>query len=738
MKFKIKYLNLKIFIYLLVIFFVAEALYAAEAGRTKRVVIVVADRLDIHDVIDPSLKNWQTLLNEGAIGLMNTRTLERNDPVAACATVGAGVRAIGTKEASLAVNVKSIVRGRIAGDIYTSRTGELPPPDGIVNLGTASLAEANSRTTWRAQPGALGTALHEFGFNVAVIGNSDTDEHFHREAMLMVMDKHGKVPAGDISVRNYIPDPKAPFGFAADLNFLKEKFMEFYLKNHVIVIDFGETARVDYFRTLASDDGYRLAKQKAVRELDDFLGFLLRAVDRDYTLVMVLVPTPYSRAQREEQTLTPLLLIGDDIVHGLLTSASTRRQGLVTNMDVAPTVLSYFDIPVPPFMLGAQVKTIARKQPLSYILKFYNKDAFTESHSGFIKAIIYFQLVVLVLAYLTAVRLGAMHSVWLHLMQWVILTAAGIDLAVLLVAPVDATSMNAYLIAVLAMLGVITGLVSLVPGAALRMASLAFLYFLCLAVEQLLGAPLSRESMLGYYPQIGARYYGIGNEYMGFLISAPIVFGALMLDMMKGHRLIKILVAALFGGVLLVVASPGLGANVGGLISCGFAFLWMVWTMRNGRMSLRSVLLLILVVAVLVAAFAFYDFSGSGGDASHLGRMVMRVKSEGWNEFFTLASRKIGTNLRLLMGSSWSALFAILGAVALAVYYFPIERVEKIFTHYVYFRRGFVASLVGAGVAFLANDSGIVPGATCLILPLAALFIILFAQHGREQKVHGA
>ncbi|MCK9927166.1 hypothetical protein MXD62_08295, partial [Frankia sp. Mgl5] len=48
------------------------------------------------------------------------------------------------------------------------------------------------------------------------------------------------------------------------------------------------------------------------------------------------------------------------------------------------------------------------------------------------------------------------------------------------------------------------------------------------------GAEAMRRSYLGYDPVIGARFYGLGNEYEGILIGSAILFAASFYEWAKG------------------------------------------------------------------------------------------------------------------------------------------------------------------------------------------------------------
>lgn len=723
------------YIFLLAVFAFsfASSFAAADEAETKKWVIVVADRISIIDIADPSLPGIGKMLGEGAVGLMNTRTAVRGaDPAAACATVGAGVRAAGSARAPLSAHVRDRIQGVRVGETFETLTAEQPPGVGIVNLGIASLAGRNARSEWKARPGLLGAMLSDYGYSTAVVGNSDTATELHREAALIVMDSRGVVPFGNVSRKLLTNDPRAPFGLAFDMEALKEAFLETHLKSAVVVVDFGETSRAEAISADATEPARRIATERAMKRLDDFLGFVFKAVDRDTTRILLLVPTPSAAAVAEERTLTPILMLGPGVRPGLLTSASTRRAGIVANTDVAPTILASLEVEPPDAMVGAPIEQVEHKAPLAYLLRVHDKDRFVENHSWFVRVILFCQLGVLLLAYFTTLLLDRARPAWLGFMRLLILIVASANLAVLVVAGFDVQTTGSYLAAVLAVIGILVGFLLLLPGPMLKLVALSGLYAFAIVIDQLTGAHLIRQSVMGYYLQIGARYYGLGNEFMGFLIGGPLVFAALLLDASRGARPVRLFAVVFLLFVIAVVGAPQLGANTGGVVACGVAFLFMIWTVLGGRLGGKGIVFAFVAAGVLLAGFAVYDAAFSG-EASHLGRLVGRAQSGGphsggLEEVARVALRKAGTNLHLLRVSSWSFLFTALSLMAIALYFFPMKRVEELFGRLPYFKSGFVAGMAGVLVAFLANDSGIAPGGTCLILPLAAIFTLLFSR----------
>jgi len=91
------------------------------------------------------------------------------------------------------------------------------------------------------------------------------------------------------------------------------------------------------------------------------------------TLIMVLSPSPSHDMNRAGDEVTPIVMAQgpfDQLVpsagslHGL-TSDTTRQDGLVANVDVAPTILDFFGIPIPSAMDGSVIRTTDDPAPFA-------------------------------------------------------------------------------------------------------------------------------------------------------------------------------------------------------------------------------------------------------------------------------------------------------------------------------------------------------------------------------------
>ena len=99
---------------------------------------------------------------------------------------------------------------------------------------------------------------------------------------------------------------------------------------------------------------------------------------------------------------------------------------------------------------------------------------------------------------------------------------------------------------------------------------LALLTVGALWLDLLTGQSLLLTSLLGYCPISGARYYGMGNEYMGLYLGAGLIGWSGLAEGIKraGKRLSPpFLIIPGFLLLLIFVAWPHLGANFGGAIA---------------------------------------------------------------------------------------------------------------------------------------------------------------------------
>lgn len=347
------------------------------------------------------------------------------------------------------------------------------------------------------------------------------------------------------------------------------------------------------------------------------LRALARARSPRTLLLMVVEPPP--------SLITRLLPIG---VVGLgegqtLSSATTHTRGLVTGIDIAPTVLRWIDYPVPKEMSGQPIVLDGR---LDLGALREQQDRLRVVTQRRIPTLDFFFLSWALLA------LGGVLVARRRGLRWAV-RAGG--LAVLWILPVLLLSaalaprklQEEIGVAVVALaLGALTDrlvrwpLAPAVPGIVGTVAYVVDLFF---------GSTLIVRSLLGPNPLYGSRFYGIGNELESTLpVLALCGVAAAAVALGWGARSRRL--AAVFAGtglVLgLVIGSGRLGADVGGVITVGAGTAVAVLLALPGRITWRRVAIGVAVPIVAIGVLALLDLATGGN--GHFTRTVLRASSD--------------------------------------------------------------------------------------------------------------
>lgn len=748
--------------------------WAAAAPSVRRVVLVLVNALSLKD-IDPALTpNMWKLASTGAVGLMNVRTAKTLQDEHTYVTLGAGTRAQGPQEAGCAFNSDEIVEGAPATVTFARNTGAAaPPPGSVVHPYIALIARTNSDSSYRIVPGALGEALRRAGKKTAVFGNSDTPGHLGRHAAAVAMDLRGVVDLGNVGRDTTIRRDDFPGGIATNTELVAALVRDAVTagKADLVVVESGDTARVERYLAagLLTEAAYEQARRLALSSADALVGRLLEFADFTDTVLLVLAPTPAAREAASGHSLAPIIAAGPGLSSGpgLLTSPTTRRDGLVASTDVAASILSWLGVDAPPWVLGAPVRVAPHRAPLTRLLSMHDEVASTYlMRAPLLKTFVGLQIVV-ALASLTLIAfLAARHSSLRHLgvsrealrrtsdghpegvaMQvqvaqvvWALLLGLGaVPLAMLvlpLARPAGTVSAGIYVAtAVLVTCFAARATCGRSPSAApTPFAAVYLVTALAVICDALLGSKLMQGSILGYDPIGGARFYGIGNEYMGVLVGSLITGSGLVLDRMGLRRARSAVRAAALAGIgaifavaLLVLASPSLGANMGGTLTAvvGFGIAYVLYLDR--RVTRRELAILAVLAVSLVAGIAVADALRAGGPVSHWGRTVLAVRVDGPAALVDVVRRKAAMNLKLIRYTVWTrALFAFLAAVAL-LWVRPVGLAKRLMKAHPGFASSLAASLVAAAAAVLANDSGVVAAALLMLYP--SLVLLYLAGH---------
>ena len=681
------------------------------------VVILLAPFLTLSDLSPVSTPTLWSLAETGAVGSMNAITADPGWP-----TVAGGALTLSA--------------GRWAAAATTG-------PADAASLGRQR--SANDRSLAPPLLGSLGDAVRAAGGRTAAVGTSDPGSGPGavplRPAELVATDSQGRIDfvatdVGDVLV----DDGTAPFGVRTDPSLLRSAIasalaaIELGQGPGLLVVDSGDLARAHAASSQPGADESHLAPghADAVASLDAAASAVTSVLPKD-ALLLVVTPTT-DKLYYQPPLFGPVIASGRGL-SGVLTSASTHRGGLVTNLDVAPTVLATLGIGLPPSMIGMPVSARVDATPLAERIAGLDRagsavgsvDKLRDRY--FTLAYAWFAAACVALSALAAFRRRrALLGTSRLLLLMVLSVPAAAWIALLAVrspsSPRDAAV--ALGIAWLAVFAVALA-VRRSAGSPAALAGLAGTTLLLILADQWSGGPL-QSGLFSYSVRAGWRYYGIGNEGSALAVGAALAGVGLACDLAihtRWARTLRRYAIPVAGAIVLVTAAaPFAGANAGVAVwgAIAFAVAWL--RMNRIPFTARTVAWIVAAVMVLVGALAAVDLLGVGG-GTHIGRFFLQL-AQGGSGAMELVRRKALNNLGYVTQTPYSWL-ALTIALALGLERFVRPRpLTTALAGFPAYSAALIGVVAGSIVALLTEDSGVVMPALMLLAgALPGLYLAL-------------
>lgn len=724
----------------------AAALYAGSSwevasqplpDRYDRVVLFGVPRLSLDDVGRGVTPNLDRLLATSAVAAMSVRTFEGRPSTAEGYTaLGAGARLRGRLVGGLALAADAPYEGGTAGETLARRTGR-SASGAIAVLGGPAIARLNSGQNLPSVPGALGQALRDAGMKAAVVGNADNPTSrdplapaVFRPAALAAMTEAMIVDGGAVSRADLLTtDPAAPWGVRSDPTKVLVAARAALETSQLVIVDPGDLDRATAYRRVALDVAADAEWDRAVRSTDALLGEVVESLP-PRTLLMVVAPAPPSDGWH----LMPTVAIGEGIGDGYLHSPSTKRRGVVTITDVAPTVLAELGVEAPSEMIGNPLRFHPTDADLGD-LRVIDRDASFRERVAYPITLTFIiaQAALYLLTMLAFGRRGGVGRLGPAL-RLIVLAIAAFPLAsfILRLIP-DVPRLGAAGVAVLVAIDV--AIVALVQRARRHpLSPLAWVLgatAVVIMVDTATGVNLQTSSLLGYSLHIAARFYGLGNAAFAVLAVCSLLWAAIHVQYAPRRREALLFVAGLLALVVLVDGAPSLGNDVGGIITLIPAFGLTLYVMAGRRLSWKAVAAVAGLAVLVLAAATTIDLLRPPEARTHLGRLVSDVRSEGNDVFLTTVMRKLATNVRILGTSVWTWILPIIAIFT--IYLLVWEgRWKDLLPPRSALRAGAVGALAAGLLGFAVNDSGVIVAALVFVYVGPYLTLLALAHERQE------
>lgn len=392
---------------------------ASSGLQGKHVIVLVVDNTSIQNWAYMRLPALQSLVKEGAVALMNSNTAGHNDRPEALMTMAASahLKGIGPE---LALDSSGTFEGMSVTSLYRGLWGSLPPAGSVVSLDYGENSPLNAGNPYTFTMGALAQEIQQAGGTTAVFGNGDlpfspgiAGPVLDRSGAYLAMNSEGIATMGNVGDNLLMPAAGAPFGTALNNSLLLSQVLSAYGQSSLLVVDYGDTVRADAWRRLtATSQAANAATDFGLHHFDQFLGSLLPHINRQNTLIIVVSTAPSDLAATEHESLTPILVVGPGYTPGELSSATTHRYGIISNVDFAPTILHFLGLTPPDTMFGQPAFSEPASNTLSQLASTASVLAFQSyQRLPVLKTLVYFIVFVFVGAILYLILSRRHHPV---------------------------------------------------------------------------------------------------------------------------------------------------------------------------------------------------------------------------------------------------------------------------------------------------------------------------------------
>ncbi len=691
----------------------------AQTGCRRAVILTLPGVTwgEIDEVSPPALLR---IVDGGATGSMSVRTnSSRTTYASGFATIGAGTRMDG-----------AVTTGGTLGP--DTRTPGLDKA--VLAAGLTELRRTAGEDGYNAVPGALGDAVGDL--TTVAIGNAETTYPpslvygFERWAMLAAMDADGIVDRAAVDNTVLMVDALGartdPGAIATTARTAIEETCG------LVVIDHGDLIRTE-LRAGSSGpapEDRRAALLAADALLEEILG-TLDTDERD----LLLVVSPTSPLHDDDVHFGVAVAAGPGFPAGsLLSSASTRREGIVTLPDIAPTVLAHLGLDRHPAMLGRGFFTVdTTRDRVAMALEDDREAVFIDRVRSPITTVFVVAQVIVYLLIGWVLHRSERKGRSGGGIRWPETAALGVvafPVCTYLAGAVSQHSLGAWgHAATLVTLDIIV-----VAAASLAVKHpldrlFALTAFTCAVLlgDVVTGGTLQVNTVFSYSPLVAGRFSGFGNTAFSVLGAVTIVTGSLMVQ--RGGRTRGSLIAAamLFAVVVIVDGAPMWGSDVGGVLALVPALGITLLLLAGRRPTWRVVLLAAGATLAVLGLFLLFDLARPAEERTHLARLFEDVRSRGASVFIDTVERKISTNLRVFTSTIYT--YFVPPALAFIAWLLlrPKNRWETLARRYPTLRAGLIGGLVLSVIGFAVNDSGIVVPATILsyLVPVALLAHLL-------------
>jgi hypothetical protein len=422
---------------------------------------------------------------------------------------------------------------------------------------------------------------------------------------------------------------------------------------------------------------------------------------KDVTLIVTGIGPD---AGSDDPSLQVIYRIGTTLP-GWLTSASTRREGIVTLTDLTRTLIEFggptssVAVDGSPFAVySADLTVDGVDSKISSITALSDAAPIGYLALGLAGAVLFVIMVIWVLRGIFGlpkliltfggVLLAAMMLT--GAVPWQSSDSPGLFLSLLVAA------WSVILTALALLVGRLAGVPNIIAAAGITVAAFTF--------DAALGAVMQPGSMLNSRPIFGLRWYGFGNVTFAAYATAGLLLAGYVAHRLlaAGRRGAAVAAVGSIGfGIVICEGWPSMGSDFGGVIALTPAVLWLMLALSGIKITWPKLLGIGAGAVLAVALISVLDWRRGSDRRSHLGNFVQRILD---GDALDVISRKAVASAETI-GSVLGIGSLLIGVVLwIVIFKYVVPRVSPDFTTV---RSTLIAALAVAILGTLLNDGGI-------------------------------
>jgi hypothetical protein len=672
-------------------------------NKNLKVVIVMADNIELQDFARNDYLGW--LFNNSYSALISGRQNGKVSIAKAYLAIGTG------KRLEISSGLKSIANFNNNFETLDNQTvvGE---NGNIIYHDIKQLRKQNKGNSYNSYIGYLGSKLKQYNKTTCVIGNSDTDI-INRSSVLMAMDENGIVDVGDVE-NTVISDSSFPGGKRTNFNKLTSLYKEYSSVSDFIIIDTGDLARIDYYRNQLSEEDFAAHKSEAVKEIAEFTRNIIENT-KQKTVFIVLSAYPSKGNLQSGLKLTPIIVYNNN-GKGFIQSQSTKRTGIITNLDIADFVLEKLVNTE-----HSSLKEVSIAAPLWNMLSLTRKLLnISVMRLPVLTWYAIFEIICATAGFIYMLNFSKKWMLLIKLVKIIMLVNIVAPVVLLYMSVFDINNPMAYFALFILMSFMIASILFLLIKTSMgQFLGAALFVNLSIVIDLLRESTFIKNSVFGYDPIIGARFYGIGNEFAGVFIGSGILLAGCLLQLYKSFAerkpkttTLMLIIYSCFQ--LYIMGMPFIGANFGGTIAGIVGYFFFYISVKQRKIKITQLILLAFIIIIALSSIVVLDLINPS-TTTHVGKFITDIKDNGVSVLYSTMARKAAMNLKLIKYTIWTKVLLCIILIITIMFFKPVRLLHGIFRKYRYLTAAWLGISAGSIAGLLVNDSGIVMAATAMI-----------------------